>query len=153
MPESISITRITLGTVVKKSVRTVKNKDDLSAKAVKAKRNKNKGDDPIYKEYQKWLRSKEFKGLRDRMLERDGYACRCCGRTEEEIADNPKISLQAHHRSYRYLGLGDDRELGDLVTLCSVCHRAVHSAKSNLRRFTDKTPILGNTKQRIDNNE
>ena len=146
MPVSVSIRRITLGTVVKKSVRVVKNKDDLSPKAVK--KPSNKPNDPIYKEYQKWLRSKQFKGLRDRMLERDGYACRCCGRTLEEIADNPKISLQAHHRSYRYVGLGDERELGDLITLCSVCHRATHSAKSNLRRFTDKSPILENTKER-----
>lgn len=128
-----------------------KNKDDLSPKAVRKPQNKpsrNKKDDPIYREYQKWLRSKEFKGLRDKMLERDNYTCQFCGRTQEEIGDNPKISLQAHHKLYRYLGLGDERELGDLVTLCSVCHRACHSAKSNLRRFTDKSPILENIKEK-----
>ena len=117
---------------------------DLSAKATKKKPPKNESEE--YKLYQKWLRSKGFKSLRIKLLERDEYTCRCCGRTEEEIADNPKISLQAHHSTYRNVGKGNEDELKDLVCLCSVCHRSVHAAKSNLRRFTDKTPILENIK-------
>lgn len=118
---------------------------DLSAKATKTPKAK-KNESEEYKLYQKWVKSKGFRALRLILLERDGYKCRCCSRTEEEIADNPKITLQAHHSSYHNVGKGNEEELNDLVCLCSVCHRAVHAAKSNLRRFTDKTPILENIK-------
>lgn len=97
-----------------------------------------------YKKYQKYIKSKPFKELRDNVLERDGYRCRVCGRTLEEIADNKKITLQAHHNSYENLGKCNGEEMNDLLTLCSVCHNAIHKAKSNLRRFTDKSPINDN---------
>ena len=99
---------------------------------------KSKKDSEEYKKYQKYLKSKEFKALRDRVLERDGYRCRFCGRTLEEISENKKISLQAHHSSYEHLGECNDLEYNDLVTLCSVCHNACHKAKSNLGRFKNK---------------
>lgn len=98
----------------------------------------------IYKKYQKYLKSKAFKELRDRVLERDNYRCRVCGRTLEEISDNKKISLQAHHCSYENLGKCNGEEEADLIILCSVCHRACHSAKSNLNRFKDKSMIDNN---------
>lgn len=98
----------------------------------------------IYKKYQKYLKSKAFKELRDRVLERDGYRCQVCGRTLEEISDNKKISLQAHHCSYENLGKCNGEEEQDLITLCSVCHRAIHYSKSNLNRFKDKSPINDN---------
>lgn len=122
-------------------------RSDLSKKAVK-KPSTPKKLEPDYEAYQVWIKSKGFRKLRDIMLERDGYRCKACGRTIEEIQDSGrKISLQAHHSEYTHVGLGDERELGDLICLCSVCHRGIHSAKSNLRRFTDKHFVLDNLKE------
>lgn len=98
----------------------------------------------IYKKYQKYIKSKPFKELREKVLERENYKCQFCGRSIEEIADNKKITLQVHHRSYDNLGKCNGEEEQDLVVLCSVCHRACHSAKSNLRRFSDKSMINKN---------
>lgn len=99
-----------------------------------------------YKKYQKYLKSKEFKQLRDEVLKRDNYTCRVCGRTLEEIADNKKITLQAHHAKYDNLGKNNDEEMNDIITLCSVCHNAIHKAPSNLRRFVNKEYINNNLK-------
>lgn len=111
-------------------------RDNLRKKKVQ-----NKPDNPVYKAYQKYLRSDVFKTLKQRMLERDNYTCCCCKRSIEEIADT-KLTLQAHHRSYDNLGEGGDKELGDLITLCCVCHKAIHSAPSNFKRFTNKDNIM-----------
>lgn len=119
---------------------------DLSDKAVKKPTPKKK--EPDYEAYQSYIKSKGFKELRLLMLERENYTCQGCNRTLEEIQESgKKVTLQAHHRSYQNVGLGDERELKDLTCLCSVCHKGVHSAKSNLRRFTDKHYILDNLKE------
>lgn len=118
---------------------------DLSSKAQPPKTPK-KPESEEYKAYQKWIKSHKFRELREKMLERDNFRCRFCGRTMEEIANNSKITLQAHHIRYYNCGKGDDAELDDLITLCSVCHRACHSAKSNLSRFKDKSKVLQNLK-------
>lgn len=98
----------------------------------------------IYRKYQKYIKSKPFKELKEKILERDNYKCQFCGRTLEEIADNKKITLQAHHNSYENLGKCNGEEMNDIITLCSVCHNACHKAKSNLRRFSDKSKINDN---------
>lgn len=110
------------------------------------KKPQNKLKDPVYALYQKYIKSKEFKELREKVLNRDNYRCKFCGRTLEEI-EGTKLSLQAHHSDYRNLGKCNEDEMADIITLCSVCHKSMHSAPSNLRRFTDKTPIINNYKQ------
>lgn len=128
MPESISITRITLGTVVKKSVRTVKNKDDLSERAVKKPR---KQKSEKYLKYQRYIRSKEFKKVREMVLERDGHCCQFCGRTVEDGA-----TLTVHHRCYRHLYEGGELEAADCITICSCDHLALHRVKRNYAWFS-----------------
>lgn len=118
---------------------------DLSSKAQPPKTPK-KPESEEYKAYQKWIKSHKFRELREQMLLRDNFRCRFCGRTMEEISDNPKITLQAHHSSYRNCGKGNQEELDDLITCCSVCHKNIHSAKSNLSRFKDKSKVLENLK-------
>lgn len=118
---------------------------DLSEKAQPSKAPK-KPESEEYKAYQRWIKSHKFRELREKMLERDNHRCRFCGRTMEEIADNSKITLQAHHIRYDNCGKGNQDELDDLITLCSVCHRVCHSAKSNLSRFKDKSKVLQNLK-------
>lgn len=113
------------------------------------KKAQNKPKDPNYALYQRWLRSKGFKELKSLAMERDNNSCRCCGRTLEEI-EGTKIALQAHHRKYDNVGKGNEEELEDLTILCSVCHRGLHSAASNLRRFTDKHWVEQNIKNNPD---
>lgn len=84
--------------------------------------------------YQRYIRSKKFDVVRQAVKERD-KVCQCCGRTQEEIDENPKLSFNCHHRTYTHLYQADEEEINDCILLCSVCHRAIHSAKSNLRRF------------------
>lgn len=130
---------------VKKEV----TRSDTSPKA-QPKKPQNKKGDPVYDAYQKYIKSKDFKGLRERLLERDNYTCRGCGRTREEIEESgKKITLQAHHIRYNNVGKCNDEELDDLTCLCSVCHKGVHSAKSNLNRFKDKHWIIDNISDRL----
>ncbi|PYU19078.1 MAG: hypothetical protein DMG30_25485 [Acidobacteria bacterium] len=53
--------------------------------------------------------------LRRKVLERDGWRCQICGRTE---------SLEVHHIHRRSL-LGDD-VAENLITLCARCHQEAH---------------------------
>jgi len=119
-------------------------RSDVSPKATK-KKSQNKPKDPAYAAYQKYIKSKEFKELRKKVLQRDGFRCQVCGRTIEEISDSgKKLSLQCHHKSYEHVGKHNEEEFNDLITLCNVCHNAMHKAPSNLRRLSDKSPILKN---------
>lgn len=83
------------------------------------------------KQKYKWYinSSNEWKQIRDIVLERDNYRCRCCGRTDDEAV------LSVHHRSYEYLFQEQNNNYEDLITVCNVCHKAIHSAKSNIKRF------------------
>lgn len=56
---------------------------------------------------------------------RDGYTCQCCGINEIDMG----VELSVHHlQPFREFGLARHEEanqLGNLVSLCSVCHRAI----------------------------
>jgi len=62
------------------------------------------------------LRSEAYKALRREVLKRDGWKCQACG----TIA-----GLEVHHLQRRSQ-LGDD-SASNLITLCSECHRVLHS--------------------------
>jgi len=57
----------------------------------------------------------EYRRICQQVLERDGWRCQHCG---------SMINLQVHHQQFRSHG-GDDC-LGNLITVCANCHRAVH---------------------------
>ncbi len=59
---------------------------------------------------------KEYKNLKDRVLERDGWKCQCCG---------SRMNLQIHHL-VRRSQLGSD-EANNLMTLCACCHHRLHN--------------------------
>lgn len=105
-----------------------KNKDDLSPKAVKPK-NKQRSEE--YLKYQRYIRSKEFKKVREIVLERDNHCCQFCGRTKEDGA-----TLTVHHRRYRHLYEGGELEAADCITICSCDHLALHRVKRNYRWFS-----------------
>ena len=106
-----------------------KNKNEIPKKTKK----KEKSEE--YRHYQRYIRSKEFDVVRKAVRERD-KVCQCCGRTQEEVDADDKVNFSTHHRSYAHLFQADEEEIGDCILLCSVCHRAIHSAKKNLKRFS-----------------
>lgn len=110
-------------------VKETKNKNDIPKKP------KRKEKSEEYKKYQSYIRSKKFDVVRQAVKERD-KVCQVCGRTQEEVDNDPKISFNCHHRSYAHLYQADEEEIADCVLLCSVCHRAIHAAKKNLKRFS-----------------
>ena len=56
-----------------------------------------------------------YHALCQRVLERDGWRCQRCGRSQ---------GLEAHHMQMRSQLGGDLEE--NLITLCSACHRQAH---------------------------
>lgn len=70
-------------------------------------------NDTLYDDaYSAFLRTPEWRALREEVFARDGGMCRMC---------KSKDNLRAHHISYAEL-LNPD----NLVTLCNKCHEQVH---------------------------
>lgn len=85
----------------------------------------------------KFRSSPEWKDWRIQVIERDEYRCKCCGRKY------PSRSLQCHHKNmdkeqYQILD-----NLDDFVSLCSVCHKAVHQFEIKVR--SKKQAFNGNS--------
>ena len=85
--------------------------------------------------YQIYLASDDWKGIRRRILDRDGHKCVVCGSAE---------NLCVHHLTYRNKF---HEQLRDLVTLCDKCHTAYHSIQNmttvvdDIYRELDEEPI------------
>jgi len=61
---------------------------------------------------------RHFGGLRERVLERDGHACRICG-----ASGRGKRSITVHHR------VPGRSVLGLMISLCPGCHAKVHRTR------------------------
>lgn len=116
-------------------------RSDLSPKAVKpkspSKSAKAKQRSAEYLKYKHYIASKEFKVVRDACFARDNYRCACCGWSPEEKDPSLKSTMRnltCHHKSYVHLYHELDH-LDDVVTLCNVCHCAIHRSPSNFKRF------------------
>ena len=86
------------------------------------------------KRYDNYIRSHEWKKIKEKVLERDGYRCQACDYCPDEDLSDKKRILSVHHKTYRHL-FHETNHLEDLITLCSCCHRAIHSSPSNWQRF------------------
>ena len=76
---------------------------------------------PKKRSYDVYLKSKLWKRIRKRIMERDKYLCRDCGRGAEHV----------HHLSYGPLVmLGQDDS--KLISLCVPCHDARHPDKPSM---------------------
>ena len=84
------------------------------------------------------------------VFERDGYSCCACGWNIDEYdaeKKSNKRTLQCHHKDYSVL-YDEMNHLDKLVTMCSVCHRAIHAAPSNIHRFKKSLDVkLNDDKQ------
>lgn len=114
---------------------SIKNIEEKRDTGKKKKTEKTEEEKALYKQYQKYIKSDEFKALRDKVFKRDGNRCVCCGRSREDGA-----ILNCHHRSYAHLfhegeATEDYEALSDLTTICATCHRAIHRVPSNWSRF------------------
>lgn len=86
-------------------------------------------------EYKEYLKSDEWRSIAESRLKIDNYRCVCCG-----TAGTVKNPLEIHHLSYRYIGQEQSRIYEDLVTLCHVCHKAIHRT---MERVTSPTGRRG----------
>ena len=98
-----------------------------------------------YLKYKKYLKTKQFKEVKQIAEERDGHKCMVCGRTRED-----GIHLTCHHRIYNHLYCGGEIEAADCITLCSICHSAIHSSKKNYTWFSQNNE-RNNTEEKLDN--
>lgn len=76
-----------------------------------------------------------FANSREHALCRDKYTCQVCK------AKN--VRLEVHHIKYRSQGGTDD--LDNLITLCTDCHKKVHSGKLNINKRSKKLPNFSDT--------
>ena len=68
-------------------------------------------------EYQDYITSKEWEETRRLIFKKYDYKCAFCGANK---------NLHVHHITYENLGEEKD---GDLVALCSDCHKELHEGK------------------------
>jgi hypothetical protein len=63
---------------------------------------------------------------REKVLERDGYECQSCGRTESENQERFGVGLSAYHEAPDIIENDPTQEIQTemMVALCSVCHGA-----------------------------
>lgn len=71
--------------------------------------------------YQHHLNSPAWRRIRKKRLIADHHQCRHCG---------SKRHLEVHHHTYQRLGR---ERLGDLLTLCHFCHKALHQTQKHHR--------------------
>jgi len=65
-----------------------------------------------------------FGGLREAVLERDGYRCRVC-----DASGRDRCSIIVHHRQ------PGKSVLHSMISLCPACHAKVHRTKAVLSRM------------------
>lgn len=87
--------------------------------------------------YQEYLKSGEWKYLRDKKLKQANYTCDGCGEQYR--------ALEVHHLTYERIG---EELLTDLVVFCPQCHKKAHglSPKSKWSKYinseTENKPKL-----------
>ena len=73
----------------------------------------------FWKKYGEYLKTKQWRELRETVFKRDGYKCLLCG----------DKANTCHHLSYGFFTkFGDSKRL-ECVSLCKQCHEKVHDKK------------------------
>ena len=71
--------------------------------------------------YQRYLRSKQFKEVREIVRARQNNICPICG--EEFTEDNPGV---CHHQRYTWAGYGGEKEADTVVLIHKYEHQMIH---------------------------
>lgn len=82
--------------------------------------------------YTKYLRSKQFKEVRDIVRARQNNICPICG--DEFTEDNPGV---CHHQKYTWAGYGGEKEADCCVMIHSYEHQAIHRHKKSYSVYSD----------------
>ena len=89
-------------------------------------------NNPFWREHYTSYRGRGWRKIREIVLDRDGYKCVSCGKTDEDEKRDLRRSLSIHHiKPYRN---GEDNSLENLETLCASCHRKAESAADRRAR-------------------
>ena len=70
----------------------------------------------VSKEYEEYLKSPQWAGIREQIIYRDGGACRICGEKEKLEVHHIRGKHRFHERNHPE----------DLITLCDACHQMIH---------------------------
>ncbi len=82
--------------------------------------------------YTKYLRSKQFKEVREIVRARQNNICPICG--DEFTEENPGV---CHHQRYTYAGYGGEKEADCCVMIHSWEHQAIHRHKKSFKLYSD----------------
>lgn len=107
-------------------------RSDITKKSqgIKAKKR-----DEEYLKYQRYIRSKAFKEVKKLVWERDNGECQFCGRKPSD-----GVTLSVHHKCYRHLYEGGEKEAADCILICSREHKRLHDMKCNYKWFSRNNP-------------
>lgn len=88
-----------------------------------------------YIKYRNYLRTKQFKEVKQLVWARDNGECQFCGRKQSD-----GVTLSVHHKTYRNLFKGGQEEADDCILICSREHKMLHSMKCNYKWFSRNNP-------------
>ena len=88
------------------------------------------------RQYEQYMRSKEWEEKRNERLRLDRNKCVMCDRPNGLRKDGVTPILQAHHIHYKNLG---HEPMEDLVSLCPTCHKRIHKYYGRARDWNSKT--------------
>lgn len=103
-------------------------RSDTSEKGVPTK---NKLKTLRQREYTKYLRSKQFKEVKEIVYKRQGGICPLCG----EMIDSEHPGT-CHHQDYKYAGMGGEIEAAHCVYLHKEDHLSIHRNKKNYSTYS-----------------
>lgn len=72
-------------------------------------------------QFERYMQSKEWAIVSERIKKRDGYKCRSCG---------SPFDLIVHHLNYKHVGKEKDK---DLITLCFKCLARLNNDEIGVR--------------------
>lgn len=121
----------------------VKKETTRSDTSKKAAPTKNKLKMLRQREYTKYLRSKQFKEVKELVYQRQEGICPLCG--EPIDADHPGT---CHHKNYRYAGMGGEIEADHCVYIHLWEHQALHRHKSSFGVYS----VLNDRNRPVDEN-
>lgn len=110
----------------------VKKETTRSDTSEKAQKSKTQLKNERARIYQRYLRSKQFKEVREIVRARQNNICPICG--EEFTEDNPGV---CHHKNYRWAGYGGEKEADCCVMIHSWEHQAEHRHKKSFALYSD----------------
>lgn len=86
----------------------------------------NKPKEIVKNDYLKYLRTKKWKILKNKILKRDNNECKICNKT---------TNLECHHITYKNIFNEKDE---DLITLCKGCHTEEHNKIKQQNKTVDE---------------